>query len=518
MIQELHEKKLESGNFGDLFQIDGIPLWYFFQGFINSSFLPAPFRPLWVIEKEIKNGFPPKTGIKSRLLAFTLKKGLTLNEWIKHVIAKRDEKEQKKGKKDVLFIVLTNQIRQKKDGLEFLECGGVLSSLERYKKIKPLILVGDPFSKNSLFKLRRYGPLIYHYITPEIIAKSRQLSKELNERWKRLDEDDKRKLFTYRGRNYWKFFECNMNILFSKEFLFTLIKYYLTCKEILLKHDIKVVYLTSLTNFYDLSLLGAASKLEKTVVYSSHGYTRGTVGGWKLLKNVIFAAGGAEHKKDLLANGVKKENIVVTGFPFLDEIASYIRKRKSKTGGKTVSLLTTTVVESKFMEKKKYFALIREVLKQLKEVPEIKKIIIKLHPAEKHRAEYEKIARSLGMKHVNVTQKTGRSFLYEVINESDALIGFGSTAILEGLVFDKDAIHLKPLESRPVFEFESATYLVKNIDELAKSIRNVLNNNATKRELRLRRRKYLNRSFYKIDGKSSMRIADLIASLVGKNR
>ena len=514
MIQKLHEKKLDSKSFGDLFQVDGIPLWHFFQGFINSSFLPEPFKPLWMIEKEIKSGvLPHQDGAKTKLSAFALKIGLLLNEKLKYGIARSSRKTPRQEKRDVLFVALTNQVSRKNGKIEFFEWGGVLKSLKRYRRIKPIILIGDPFSKNSLFKLRVYDLLIYHYTTPNIIKKSEQLAGGLNHKWRFLDEKSKRKLFTIRGRDYWKFFERNMDILFSKEFLSMLVMYYLTSKEILLKHDIKVIYLTSFTNFYDLSLLAAARKLGRKVVYSSHGYTRGTVGGWKLLENVVFAAGGEEHKKELVKSGIKKENIVVTGFPFLDEVA---HRRKKKLGGakKTVSLLTTTILESKFMNKERYFKLIMEAMTQLKRVPEIEKIIIKLHPAEKYRSEYEKIIRSLGLNNVEIVQTPGRGPLYSVISSSDLLVGFGSTAVLEGLLFDKDAIHLKQLESRPVFEFESATYSVKRMDELADAVKSLLNDKKVKRNLKQRRAKYLQRAFYKVDGGASGRVAKLIASLV----
>lgn len=517
ILKKLPEKRLNSRRFNEVFRIDGIPVWYFMEPFINSSFLSKPFKPRWEIIQEIKRDKSPSLLDKSRfkLFAFVVKKGLTINEKIKYLISKSGKKDSGEiEKKDALFIASTDQIFEKNGKLEFLEFGKIVNYLKIGKKVRPLVLACDPFSKNSFFKLNRYGPLLYDYITPEILRESKQSSCDLHKKWKILDEEQKIKLFIYQGRSYWKFFENDMNFLFSKELLFTFIKYYLTFKEILKKHDIKVVYLTSFVGLYELSALGAVYKLNRKVVHSSHGYTRGGVmGTWEFVKNILFAAGGEEHRRDLLKRGIKKESIAVTGFPFLDEIV-YHRRGRARRTKKTVTLLTTRLVESKLMGKEEYFKLIRETLVQIRNVKEVGKIIIKLHPREEYKSEYESIARSLGLRNVEVIQEPGKISLYSVINDSDLLIGFGSTAVLEGLMFGKDAIHLEMLETRPIFEFKKATFCVKKVDEITEAVRKVLTDKRVKKRLRIQRERYLRQAFYAIDGKAHERVADLITHIV----
>lgn len=516
LLEKLGEKKINSRKFNEVFQIDEVPLWHFLRSITNSSFLPKPFKPQWEIEQQIKKDeFPSLLDkVKFNFLAFTVKKGLTINEKIKFLISKSGRRDLSKiGSQDVLFIATTDQILEKDGKLEFLEFRRILNSLKRDQKIMPLVLACDPFSKNSFFRLNSYGPLLYDYITPEILKESKRISGGLHKTWKTLDEKSKIRLFTYRGRSYWKFFENDMNLLFSNEFLFTLVKYYLTFKEILTKHDTKVVYLTNFTNFYGLSALGVVYKLDRKVVYSPHGYTSGITRPWGFLKNVIFASGGEKHKKDLFMGGIRKENIVITGFPFFDEIA-YLKRRCVSKAKKTVALLTTIVVETRYMEKEEYFKLIHETLAQIKNVKEIGKVVIKLHPNEKYKSEYESIAKSLGLKNIEIIQETGGASLYSVISGSDLLVGFGSTAVLEGLMAGKDAIHLEMLEARPVYEFKKATFCVKKIAKIGEAIKKVLTDESVKKKLKKQREKYLRRAFYAIDGKAHERVANLIASQI----
>lgn len=524
ILKKLPKRKIDSRKFDVVFQIDGIPLWYFLEPLTNSAYLPKPFKAHWEIEKNIKNNRLPSLldKLKFNLSAFAVRKGLAVNEKIKFLISKSGEKNLRRvEKKDVLFIASTDQISEKNGKLEFLEFGEIISSLKKDKKARVLVLSCDTFSRNSFFRLRRYGPLLYDYITPEILRESNRLSNELNEKWRALDEELKVKLFTCGGRSYWKFFENSMDFLFSKELLFTFIKYYLTFKEILKKHDVKVVYLTSLIGLYELSALGAVYKLDKKVVHSPHGYMGVPTGKREFLrniKNIYFAASGAEHMRNLLKGGAKKENIVITGPPFLDNIVDYKRERAPKAK-KTVGLLTTILIESKLMKKDEYFKLIRETLAQIKNVKEIGKIIIKLHPREKHRQEYESIAKSLDMKNVEIVQAPGKASLYSTISDSDLLMGFGSTALLEGLMLDKDAIYLEMFATGPIIrEFKKATFCVKKTDEVAKVTEKVLTDNRVRKKLKRQREKYLRQAFYAIDGKAHERVADLITSLIEEGK
>ncbi len=104
--------------------------------------------------------------------------------------------------------------------------------------------------------------------------------------------------------------------------------------------------------------------------------------------------------------------------------------------------------------------------------------------------------------------------LHQILSGSDLLIGFGTTAILEGLMMGKDAIHLEMLETRPVFEFTEATLRVKKLDELAGTVKKILTDKKLQTQLSTKREKYLKKAFYRIDGRAYERVAKLIKSFV----
>lgn len=515
LLEGVPEKRIDSEKFDDIFQLDGIPLWFFMRPLIYSSFLPSPFVPLRNIEKEIeKNELPSGSErLKLKIKSYFVKRAFSLNEKIKYGISRSGKREiWPSGKKEVLFIASTDKISVKNGKIEYLEFEKILDSLKQ-NKTSYLVLAGEPFSKNSFFKLNSYGPLVYDYITLAIIEESRRISEDLHDKWKAMGDENKIKLFTNGGKNYWKFFAADMGLLFSKEVLFSLALYYLTFKEIFQKHGVKVVYLTDVTNFYGLAALASANKLGGRVVYSPHGYTRGPVKAWGLMKNAVVAAGGDELRRDLIKAGIPEKNIVVTGYPFLDEIVRYKKERPSGDK-KTVTLLTTIAVESGFIGREEYFKVIRETLSQIKKVEEVEHVTIKLHPNEKFKSGYESAIKDAGLENAEVIQRGGKETLYSLLRDSDLLLGYGSTAVLEGLMMDKDAIHLEMLETRPVFEFKEATISVKKTGDLGKTVKRILTDERERKKLKARRDGYLKKAFYKIDGKSHERVAKLIKSLV----
>lgn len=508
--------KVNSRKFNEIFQVDGIPLWYFLEPLMKAPHIPGPFRSLYGIENDAKKGKLPSW--TNRLELLVLRKGLIFNEWLKLRFSGAGRKRSDKiNPADVLFLAYTNQIFERDGRPDFLGFGGVIKNLEKLK-IKPLVLICDPISKNSLFKLKKFENVLYSFIDPEIIKESRAMSKKLARKWKNVN---KKTLFTYQSRDYWKFLSNEMNFLFSKEILETIIKYYLAFKKIIKQHDVKLIYLTSIIGIYESALFGAACKLNKKIVYSPHGYGSYAVPLYlseKFYKNFIFAASGEEEKKKLLKLGIKEENIFITGSPFFDKIADYRVQEKKPTDKKTVTLLTSALVEYKFIEKNEYFNYIRKYLAEISKVKNVGKIVIKLHPDERYKSEYEAIAKSLKLENVEVVQKPEKETLYSILRDSDLLISFGSTSIVEGLMVDKDAIVVEGFlgDFYRKDPYKQATIQVEKDDDLTNVASKILWDRKEQVKLRKKRLEYVGRAFFKIDGKAHERVADLIVSLLEK--
>jgi hypothetical protein len=520
ILEKLPEKKVDSQKFNEVFQIDGIPLWYFLEPLMKAPQIPKPFRSLEDIEKDIKEDKTPSSLDDLKLLI--LRKGLPFDEklkvWLSNV---KRKKSRESGVADILFLAYTNQIFEKNGQLEFLGFGDVINDLKK-RDVGPLVLVCDPISRNSLFRLKKFENLLYSHIDSEIIKESKRMSQELAKKWKKVD---KKSLFTHHGKNYWKFLESEMDFLFSREILGAMIKYYLTFKKIIKKYDVKLIYLTDIIGIYESALFGAACKLDKKILYSPHGY-----GGYavplyireEFYRKLIFATSGDEERKKLLKLGIKREDIFVTGSPFFDKIAKW-KKMKIKKAKNTITLLTQPLVEDKYTDEKEYFDYLRKFLAQINDVENVSKIIVKLHPRETHKSRYESIAKSLGLRNTNITQELGKDALYSILSDSDLLISYGSTTDIEGLMLDKDVIVINGLAKGPLAElgkkdeYREVVLEIDKNDNLTGMITKILTDEDLQEELRQKRRKYLADSFYKIDGKAHERVADLILRLIAES-
>lgn len=527
VIEKLPEREIDGKKFNEIFQIDGIPVWYFFESLIKLQYLPEPFRSLVEIESEMRKGRAPAQGsLKSKLAQFGLRKGLRLNEGIKWFIA--SSRKPRGGEKDVLFLGYTNQAVRIRGELRPAGFHGVIDALKG-RGVRPIVLFCDPLTKKRFKipldsrRLLEFPDLLYSYVDAETIKESKLLAHELNQKWGEIDEKKKAELFAFDGRSYWQFLKDELNFLFSREMMTVMITYYLTFKKIIEKHEIKVIFLTALGGFYETLLLGVAHKLNKKVVLSSHGY-----GSWffivreKFLKNVYFAAWGDEERKKLMKQGIKKEKIFVTGPLFFDEIPRYKKKKEAKRARKTVTLLTALIVEAKHMGGKEYFDYVRKFLDQINKVKNVAKIVIKLHPLEKYKSQYESVAKSLGLRNVEITETAGKGPLYSLLSDSDLLVSFGSTADIEGLMLDKNVIVIDglirgaPAEIQKKDKYRKAVLNLDKNSHLARAITKVLYNKDLQKKLKRERENYLRDSFYRIDGKAHERVADLIARLKGR--
>lgn len=519
VIEKWSERKVNGEKFNDVFQMDGIPVWYFLEPLIKLACLPRPFESLAGIEKGARKGRThTRLGeLKLKLTHFGLRKGLWLNEKIKWSIS--SSKRRKAGERDVLFLGYTNQtVRGKRGELKPIGFSDVVKNLKK-KGMKPLVLFCDPISENSFRGLLKFPDLLYSYVDSKILKESKKLSRELNQEWKKISEGKKAKLFTFNGKSYWRFLKDEMNFLFSSEMLATLTTYYLTFKKVIEDHRIKVVYLTALGGFYEALLMGVVYKLDKKIVYSPHGYgDRYLVVRDEFIENVSFAALGSEESQRLLKLGIKNENIFTTGPPFFDEIVKY-RKREMKKIKKTVALMTQPLVEEQHMGEKEYFNCIRRFLIQINKAKNVAKIVVKLHPRERYKSRYESIVKSLGLRNVRVIQELGKDALYSILSDSDLLVSYGSTTDIEGLMLGKNVVNIDGLKKGPAAEaakrdkYRDAIVTIDKNGDLTGTITKILTNKDFQWKLKQKRQRYIANSFYKIDGKAYERVAGLITKV-----
>jgi len=514
----LADQKIDSKKFGEILQIDEMPVWYFLDPF----YLPRPFRDWSKIDEIIAQERAPSGlgNFKTSVISSVKRREMITNEKLRFRKLKKVDK-IKPGKKDILFVSSTDQVFEKSGKFDFFGFGDVMRDLEK-KRVKPLVMVYDPLSR-PFFKYREYpgapdylAPL-YAYVDDEIIKESKSLSQKLNREWKNID---KSKLFTFRGKNYWEYLKNEMNFVFSKEMLFVTLVYYKTFQKIIKTHDIKGVYVAG-WGIHELAIWAAARKLGKWTVYSQHGYgyyPHSLVGTriYSKFADVIFLAAGKERAETYVKWGIKCKNVFITGSPFLDKIAGYKPGKGAGKGGKTVTFLSTAIVEYKFAEKTEFFNHVRRYLKQISKAKNVKKVIIKMRQDEKYRSEYESVIKSLKLTNVEIEQRPQKEVLYSILRDSDLMISFGSTVDLEALILGKNVIIIEGFfgaDYRKV-PYKQAVVQVEKDDDLTGTVEKVLNDKKVQRDLKQKRERYVKEAFFKVDGKAHERVADLVFKLI----
>lgn len=494
--------------FNKIFKIDGIPLGYLLERLIVCGSVTRAFKAFKL--GEIRR--VPNSDLRTNMLLFALRKGFSINETIKSKLSvpKREDGD----KRDVLFLAFTNQIfRDERDKLEFLGFNEVVNELKKRGK-KPLVLVVDPVSRNSLFGLKKYDNVLYSYMDRGIFRESNRIARELHRTWENLDEKTKMKMFGIRGKRAWRGIKNKMEFLMSSEILSVIVRYYITSKKIIRNHNVSVVYLTDLNGFYELPLVAAAYKLDRAILYAPHGGGRiRMIMAREFVERITIAAWGEWHRKRL--SGIGKEKVFVTGSPFLDKIARYRVKRPAKKK-KTVLFITKAVYETPAIDKDEYFRYVRKFLRELNETEGVGKIILKLHPMEvgKYIRDYKKVIQSLGLD-IEINQQLEKDTLYSLISNSDLLISYGSVVDVEGMMLDKNVINIEGLGISTTYK--EAVYRIKRDEDLKTAVELVLYDKKTQREVKRKRENYI-RSLARVDGGAYKRVANLVMSLIEKRR
>jgi len=485
------EKKLEryAKKFDENFNIEGIPLRWFVQ----------------------RIRAPPK--IRGKFFFFRCI--LLLSEFLKYMIGNLTKKGRKRislKKPGVLFLDYIYTVKKKKQdkSIKLHRATKIFEKIKKDEKLNPILILCDPISRNSFLGLLMYRDyLLYSYIDRRIIQKSKSLGKEFSQKWK-IFNNKKYELFDGRDKD-------EINRIFSDDtYLSLIIKYYLTFKKIIEENNVEVAVLDSLHGIYNLSIIAAMKKLDRKVVYATHGAGIDTNFKKEFLSNVFYAIGTLEQKEEYVKSGLRKKNMRITGAMIFDEVVMYKNKFLKKISinkreNLVVLFLTSPLVESRLIGKDEYFSYIKKFVQEISQIENVS-IIFKLHHREKYKGEYESITKNF--RNVKISQKIGNEYLYESIAKSDVVIIFGSTAGIESLILESYVINVDNLRSPTYANYCDAMIHVKKDDDIGKVIQDLFKNKKLQREMEKKRKEYLKKNFYYLDGKAYERIANLIYDLV----
>jgi hypothetical protein len=430
-ISNWADKTVRGVKVDNILQIEAMPLSWFFRPILYSNLLPKPFPTTSSTQYNI---------LKVKSFSLLFRKSLLMFDRMKSGTAKT-------APPNVLFLTFSNQLVGK---IPFRE-RKVIEQL-RQASIYPLCLGVDPITSLPNKKLKNLDYTLYQYYDQEIKEASYALSNKLHQTWLKIKEQ------VLQGNL--KPFEENLNFIYSQEFLYLTAKYYFSFKKAIEQSCAIVV--SSQNNIIEKCLIAAAHKLDKPVFIIQHGIGLGTFPTIDTPNNVRFAVFSQKYKDELVALGVRKENIAITGPIILDGIEKF----KSPVSGEKILFATSALVEDRFMEKEEYFIKLRNIFSQLKD----RQVVLKLHPREKHRDSYQQIIDELNLS-IKIVVETDREKHYQLIKDSALVITFGSTVSLEAMIIGRPTLTIELFDgvnpTNSNVRDPRATTMVKYSDEIA---------------------------------------------------
>lgn len=290
--------------------------------------------------------------------------------------------------------------------------------------------------------------------------------------------------------------------------------------------DGMVVLTLRLSFFYNLVL-----RLKRIIFYPAKlilrieptSYYVNYIGGSKCSKIAVW---GNSSRKYFLKTGVSSEKIIITGYPRFDEIftanwrketASFFKNYNLNESYRYIIFLSQPIEKFGLSTiKQKEEAIIRTIYS----IQSINRdynsnfhLIIKLHREENLLKIKNLVSKVDINKECEVLQDVD---LYPLLFKSELAITFLSTTGLEALLFEKPLITLNFVSHPDNFDYskKGVAIGVSNPQNLKLAIVKTLFDNETKKRLSKLRKEYLLKQVYALDGKSTMRVVELIKKML----
>lgn len=500
------EKTSSGKSFDDLFTVEGISLGWYCKKLFLPGVIPQQLDVYRSIEKDQELTNLQKT--RFSLTAKVLKKALYLNEKkkLKASLKKSIYSEEKK----VLFLSYISHISN--DGNIF-RIQEVIDEFKRNGKLNGKIIYTAPLSSRFSQELANL-PNVYQYYDQEIAAKAEETSSKLFEQWKKLDKKIKEELVILERKSLWPNMQYLFEFYFSKEFLTILATHFYIAKKVLEQEKIAVIILTSPNSLFERCFVAAAKLRSTPCIVIQHGLGLGRLIDFSC--PVHYALFGKENKNKVIAAGAPPEYVHVTGPVVFDQAYQYKNKAKdNKNQSNELLVVTGPYVEDNNLPKRLYFQRMNEILKKISSLKD-HKIIIKLHPREKYKVEYEKIVKNNDIQNVTFFDNTApREKFYEAIAKCKSFVSFGSTASIEAMIIGKPIVTINPTDTFEIVSLlEDSTINVYYHEDIKAAIeRSFLDEDHFKKK----REKYLQNYCGLVDGKASERIVQLALQLSKTN-
>jgi len=398
----------------------------------------------------------------------------------------------KTHKKDVLFLVYTHSHVN------------TLSPVIRKMKNNFLVVKRDGFTDNVARKLKQNN-ITYNdiegYLAKESSRNIRKARKSLKNKYKELLKTG-------------EFDKQNLSYLFLLYFP-EMIRYIEILNNMLsIERPKLLVVMNEITTLGNLAVHIAKQKGIKTLCIQHGAIGVGPDGAGSFVPVSVdkVAVWGDSSRKTLINKGTQKEKIVVTGAPQFDnlkrlntEITESLAKDLCLDMSKKYILFTTQ--NFPYMEET-----VRSVCKAVKSILGLQ-LVIKTHPAEYLTKHYKKIIKESGVKGI-LTKR----YLHPLIKGCSIIITVSSTTGLEALIMRKPLITINLSGKHDLMPYaeKGAAIGVYKPEDIKPAIKSVLEDKDVRKKLAKNAKLFIYDQCYKIDGKASERIVDLIKEIIKK--
>lgn len=515
-ISNWKERKIGNELFDRVFQVEGIPLSWFYRPILYSSLLPRPFPSTWKIKEEPKCGFW-SLKIFHRFTASFIYWSTIIKAQArkKNRVPVAEKTVADQGRPKILFLGFTNQIYF--SGVEKIpKLEKVIEKVEQDGQYQPFVLTADLLSSLRLPTLRKCRHTVFDYDDEIIFKKNKKRARELHQAWENISEETKKSWLQFKGESYWGLVRPSLELLYSEQFIFAVLYYYEHFKKVLDRENIRVMVLTSQNNIFEKSIIAAAKQNNIPVLVIQHGLGLGMFRNIDLIDQEKFAVWGEHFRRSLFHLGLKEENVAVTGNLALDR---WSEENQAALLPKHILVTTGPFAEDRLVTKEEYFEPVRKIVRELEKLKG-HRVIFKLHPRERYFSYYQKILRDKD--NFTLIKKTDQDEYSLLLRQAALIITFGSSITLEAVALGKKALIIDIFNDKNILPSLTPHFRSVPIIGWKEFTGSVVTRLLREKETRASpggraeiRKDDIKNYLYKTDGRAYQRVVDEIYKLAG---
>ncbi|MCK4589156.1 MAG: hypothetical protein KAT77_01850 [Nanoarchaeota archaeon] len=491
--------KIDGNSFDELFQIEGIPLWWFIKKNVYKHVLSKKINLFFELGKNEKISLPQD--LKYKLNVKMMRLYLSLNEKKKIRVAQKIKKIENRA--HILLLSFINHIS--KDNKIF-RLDKTIKKLKSDGIYEPLVLFADALSRRSYKQISKLTT-VYSYCDDSLIKIAKKKAKIISRRWTSLDSKTKKLLLKFKNKDYFPYFQYALNFYLSEEYLTALLIYYEVFKKIIKEENVKVIVITGVSSIFERCVMAAARYHQKPTIRIQHGIAKGKTTKLEFIYNTKLAIMSEYYKREYIKLGIKPEQIQVIGPVIFDEIVNFKLNKKSQL--KNILIGPGAKVSGDKLTKDQYFKNFEKLIIDIKSLGDIE-INIKPHPRSVSARDFMNIIKKY--KNVKFHQpNVSREYFYKLMQECDIYIHFGSNSALEAMIIGRPVITIDQFYDGEPFnhwlqgkKFMMETNCNQNLREVI--LKTIEQQDFIKNE----EEKIVRERLGDVDGKAHERVVDLI--------